>query len=101
MANEIAKPVEISTLFPVYDNVDIGVDMFVSAGVMYSLIKNTLMGSHVCPAIHPQCTCCTANVHNVNVNCHHLSLAHLYIRQVTVVLVVVVGQLPQFDDRML
>ena len=97
MANETAKPVEISISF-LYDDVDLGVDVFVSAGVnMYSLMKNTLMGSLMCPAICPQYTSCTANMHNVSSSPVVTGTSV----QVTVVLVVVVGQLPQFDDRML
>ena len=53
----------------------------------------TLIGLVALPVIFPQTTVCTANVHTV-----------VFIGmsvQVTVVRLVVVGQLPQFDARML
>ena len=53
----------------------------------------TLAESLRLPTISPQITVCTANIHVV-------PLVGTSV-QVTVVLVVVVGQLPQFDDRML
>ena len=53
----------------------------------------TLTESLRLPTMLPQTTVCTANVHIV-------PLVGTSV-QVTVVLVVVVGQLPQFDDRML
>ena len=59
----------------------------------YSLgIRYSVMLSVHSPLIKPQGTVCTANVHTPP------SLGTSV--QVTVVLVVVVGQLPQFDDRM-
>ena len=53
----------------------------------------TLNESLKSPTMLPQTTVCTANVHVV-------PLVGTSV-QVTVVSVVVVGQLPQFDDRML
>ena len=53
----------------------------------------TLKATLKSPTILPQITVCTANEHVV-------PLVGTSV-QVTVVLVVVVGQLPQFDDRML
>ena len=51
------------------------------------------MSSLICPEIFPQTTVCTASV-------YILPLADTSV-QVTVVWLVVVGQLPQFDARML
>ena len=53
----------------------------------------TLMGSLTLPTMLPHTKVCTANV-------HMLLLADT-LGQVTVVWLVVVGQLPQFDARML
>ena len=57
--------------------------------------KSTLIGSLALPVIFPQVTVCTAKVH-----VHVLLLIGMSV-QVTVVWLVVVGQLPQFDARML
>ena len=46
-----------------------------------------------CPVMFPQATVCTANVHRLPLVCTLV--------QVTLVWLVVVGQLPQFDARML
>ena len=53
----------------------------------------TLMGSLKLPVIFPQTTVCMAKLHS-------LLLAGTSV-QVTLVWLVVVGQLPQFDARML
>jgi hypothetical protein len=55
--------------------------------------KWMLVGSLAFPVMFPQTTACTANVHTVPLN--DMSV------QVTLVWLVVVGQLPQFDARML
>jgi hypothetical protein len=55
--------------------------------------KWILIGSLALPVIYPQITVCTANVHTVPLNDTLV--------QVTLVWLVVVGQLPQFDARML
>ena len=60
---------------------------------IYAPFSITLTVSLIFPTISSQTTVCTANVHIV-------PLVGTFV-QVTVVLVVVVGQLPQFDDRML
>ena len=53
----------------------------------------TLIGSLVLPVIFPQTTVCRAKVHVLPFVCISV--------QVTVVWLVIVGQLPQFDARML
>ena len=55
--------------------------------------KVMVITSLTLPVIFPQTTVCTANVHSVPLN--DMSV------QVTLVWLVVVGQLPQFDARML
>ena len=57
------------------------------------IIVGTLNSSLQLPVRFPQITVCTANLHT-------LPLVGTSV-QVTVMLVVVVGQLPQLDDRML
>ena len=57
-------------------------------------MKNALTGVLEFPTMSPQISVCIANTHTPA-----LSVGTSV--QVTVVLVVVVGQLPQFDDKML
>ena len=52
----------------------------------------TRIGSLMLPAIFPQATVCVANMHALSIGTSV---------QVTLVWLVVVGQLPQFDARML
>ena len=70
---------------------DIKVTVLVSVAKEFVLF--TLIGSLMLPVIFPHTTVCTASVHvlpSINMSV-----------QVTVVWLVVVGQLPQFDARML
>jgi hypothetical protein len=53
----------------------------------------TTSGSLVLPIIFPQTAVCRANMHKLPLSCTLV--------QVTLVWLVVVGQLPQFDARML
>jgi hypothetical protein len=53
----------------------------------------TTSGSLILPIIFPQTTVCRVNMHKLPLRCTFV--------QVTLVWLVVVGQLPQFDARML
>ena len=78
-----------------YDpGLSVGLELFVSVSAGDSkAYKVMVITSLTLPVILPQTTVCTANMHSVPLN--DVSV------QVTVVWLVVMGQLPQFNARML
>ena len=92
----VMKTTTLTIIAVAMELIDIMYALLVSKSCMPSVsmgCKFTLIGSPPLPVIFPQTTVCTANMHT-------LPLVGISV-QVAMVWLVVVGQLPQFDARML